>query len=122
MRPQTYFILLFLHVAVLRPDSFFTRGLLFQDGLPVYQPGSGLGHPGAFLHTDEVSPGTQLQGLTLSQAWSWRETFYSQMQMQKTGKHKLPALEKMGTWTFLKIWFGVQCKFIAILWLMEKIT
>lgn len=63
MRPQTYFILLFLHVAALRPDSLFTRGLLFQDGLPGYQPSSSLGHSGAFLHTDEVSPGTQLQDL-----------------------------------------------------------
>lgn len=96
MRPQTYFILLFLHVAVLRPESLFTRGLLFQDGLPVYQPGSSRGHSGAFLHTDEVSPGTQLQGLNLSQPWSWRETFYSRVQMQKTGQHKLLAKGKNG--------------------------
>lgn len=29
---------------------------------------------------------------------------------------------KMGTWTFLKIWFVFQCKFLVMLWLMEKIT
>lgn len=96
MRPQTYFILLFLHVAVLRPDLLFTRDLLFQDGLPMHQPRSSLGHAGAFLHADEVSPGTQLRGLTLSQAWSWRETFHSHVQLQKTGKHKLPAQGKNG--------------------------
>lgn len=91
MRPQTHLILLFLHVAVLRPESLFTPGLLFQDGLPVYQPGSSQGHAGACLHTEEVSPGTGLQGLNLSQAWSWRETLYSRVQMQKTGKYKLLA-------------------------------
>lgn len=85
-----YFILLFLCMALWTPDSLSTQGLLFQNGFPLYHFGSNLGHS----EQDEVSPRTQFQGLNLSRAWSWREIFNSQVQMQKTGKHKLFAKEK----------------------------
>lgn len=72
----------------------WVRGLLSLDGLPRHPLGSDLGRSGAFLHTDEVSLETQFQGLNLSLPWSWREIFYSEVQVQKTGKQM--AKKKMG--------------------------
>lgn len=119
MRLQTSFIMLFfLHVAVLRSDSLSTWDFLFPA---VYQLGSNLGHSEAFVHTDEVSPRTQFQGLNLSRAWIWGEIFYSQEKMQKTGKHELLAKGKYVNMAFLKIWFIFQCKLLVILWLKGKI-
>lgn len=78
-----------------RPDLISTQGLLFSSSPPLFQLRSDPAHSGAFLHTAEVSPGTQFQWLNLSQAWSQREIFYSQVQMQKTGKHKFTKGENV---------------------------
>lgn len=67
---QTYFTALSLSLAILKLGLLSPQGLLFHNGLPLYQLGSPPGHSGAFLHTDEVSPGVQFQGLNLSPAWS----------------------------------------------------
>lgn len=70
-----------------------------------------LGRSGASLHTDEVSSGTWFQGLHLSQAWSWREIFYSQVQTQRTAKHKLFAkVKNVGLAIPYKVAYS-QCKF-----------
>lgn len=92
IRLYPYFMVLFPSVAILGPGPLGSE--VYSPWMAFLDTCSGLTWAALGpLRTDKISPETQFQGLNLSPAWSWREIFYSEVQMQKTGKQM--AKEKM---------------------------